>query len=107
MSEQYFERSQEPDFSEEIPAYQPDVQPTAETPEYAPLQTHEDWLHKVQEMEGRNTTVRRALEAQGLDPDTDPDYQFFLGELNLARTQLRGFAAMRMVDRIDNSESHY
>lgn len=106
MSENYFERSQEPDFSEEIPAYEPNARPNAEALDFAPLQTHEDWMHKVQEMEGKNDAVRRALEAEGINPDTDPDYQYFLGELGLARAQLRGYAVMRAIDQIDNPEPH-
>ena len=101
MSEHYFEQSQEPDFSNEIPEAR--VEHAAEeTPDFAPLITHADWLHKVQEMEAKDAAVVRALRAQGINPDADLDYQYFRGELSLARAQLRGHTVMQAIGEIES-----
>lgn len=95
-----FESIQDPDFSVEPLEAQVNAVEERQL-ETVPLVTHEDWLRKVQDMEASKEVLLRALEAEGSDPNTDPDYQFFLGNLSLARSQLRGFAVMRAINIID------
>ena len=69
--------------------------------EGGPLQGHEDWLEKVKDLEARAGQYRRAIIAEGGDPDTDPDLQRFMGQVDLARDQLIGYVTLGGIEKIE------